>query len=133
LVVVVLCAVYAENYRAPSHGKRLWPDIPPAGATILGIILLNAGVMLAWRIPPAWRTLNKYFIAVPGYPFAVSMLGQVFSHQQFGHFFLNMAMLWLVGTRRMITRYHPSFLSETLLIQFTYLLEPSNPLASEDI
>ncbi|KAH8808370.1 hypothetical protein F5884DRAFT_857906 [Xylogone sp. PMI_703] len=90
---------FAQIYIPPARSARLWPDIPPAAATIIPLIAANTLVFIAWRVPPAWRMLNKYFVLVPGYPFALSTLGNVFSHTQAYHYFVNMAVLWFVGTR----------------------------------
>ncbi|RFU30013.1 hypothetical protein B7463_g6316, partial [Scytalidium lignicola] len=90
---------FAQIYIPPSRSARLWPDLPPAAATIIPLLVANTLVFLAWRVPPAWRMLNKYFVLVPGYPFALSTLGNVFSHTQAYHYFVNMAVLWFVGTR----------------------------------
>ena len=49
----------------------------------------------------AWRFLNRYFLSVPGYPFSMSVVGNMFSHQQVSHFAANMAVLWIIGTKRM--------------------------------
>jgi len=73
--------------------------MPPAAATIISLIFANSAVLLLWRFPPAWRFLNKYFLSVPGYPAAMSVLGNVFSHQQVKHLFGNMLVLWFIGTR----------------------------------
>lgn len=73
--------------------------MPPAAATVISIILLNAIVLGAWRVPAAFRVLNKYFLTLPGYPRALSMVGNVFSHQTIGHFTMNMVVIWFVGVR----------------------------------
>jgi rhomboid-like protein len=93
------CIVFASVYTPPRKDWRLWPDLPPSAATVLGIGLINLVVLGAWRFPPLFRTLNKYFITVPGYPFPLSLIGNNFSHQTLTHFSLNMAVLWFVGTR----------------------------------
>lgn len=77
----------------------MFPDIPPAGATIMALIGLNLGVYLLWKFPPAWKLLNRYFISVPLYPYPLSMIGSVFSHQLLKHFAINSAILWFIGTR----------------------------------
>lgn len=101
LLAVILggCYVFVDVYHPPKKSDRLWPDMPPSAATIISIILINTGVFCAWRIPPLWRTLNKYFVQVPAYPYAFSLIGNVFSHQTIKHLGLNMAVLWFVGTR----------------------------------
>jgi rhomboid-like protein len=98
-LVVLFSISVASNYHPPSKAARLWPDMPPAAATVLGIIIANSIVLVAWRIPMAWGFLNRYFLSVPGYPFALSMIGNIFSHQQPSHLAMNMAVLWIVGTK----------------------------------
>ena len=66
---------------------------------MFGIMLVNSAVLVAWRMPQAWRFLNRYFLSVPGYPYALSVVGNVFSHQQPLHLATNMFVLWLMGTR----------------------------------
>lgn len=78
----------------------MWKDLPPAAATIMGLMATNVGVWLLWKLPPAWRLLNRYFISVPLYPYAMSVVGSVFSHQQFKHLLTNTVILWLIGLRR---------------------------------
>ncbi|KAL1956983.1 hypothetical protein VTO42DRAFT_6472 [Malbranchea cinnamomea] len=98
LLTAGLCCFYAEMYDPPLREKRMWPDTPPAAATAIGLIGVNAAIWLLWKIPPAWRMLNRYFISVPVYPYALSMVGSVFSHQQLRHLGVNMAILWFIGT-----------------------------------
>ncbi|EGD93999.1 hypothetical protein TESG_01528 [Trichophyton tonsurans CBS 112818] len=98
-VTLGLCYVFSESYEAPLHNQRMWPDIQPAAATLTAIVGLNAGVFLLWKFPPAWRLLNKYFINVPYYPYAASVVGSVFSHQQLRHLGSNMFILWFVGKK----------------------------------
>lgn len=78
----------------------MWPNVPPAAATVIGLIGVNVAVWMMWKIPPAWRMLNKYFISVPVFPYSASMVGSVFSHQQLRHLGVNMAILWFIGTKR---------------------------------
>ncbi|KAE8379433.1 hypothetical protein BDV26DRAFT_259437 [Aspergillus bertholletiae] len=100
LVTFGLCFVFASNYHAPTKTDRLWPDVPPAAATVMAIIGTNIGVFLLWKLcPPAWRLLNRYFITVAAYPRPLSLVGNVFSHQTVNHLALNMVVLWFVGTR----------------------------------
>jgi rhomboid-like protein len=91
--------VFTQVYTPPKTSARLFLDMPPSAATIIGIVMINAAVLLAWRIPPLFRTLNKNFIMVPGYLFPTSIIGSVFSHQTVSHFAVNMAMLYFAGTR----------------------------------
>ncbi|KAE8443074.1 hypothetical protein EG329_002397 [Mollisiaceae sp. DMI_Dod_QoI] len=99
LAFVTCCGLFAYVYTLPRKEWRLWPDIPPSAATMIGIMLANALILGAWRVPLLFRVLNKYFITVPGYPFPLSLIGNVFSHQKLSHFTVNMAVLWFVGTR----------------------------------
>jgi rhomboid-like protein len=78
----------------------MWPDIPPAAATVLGIMGTNVAIYVLWKVPPAWRMLNRYFISVPLYPYAGSVVGSIFSHQQLTHLATNTLILWLIGLRR---------------------------------
>ncbi|KAE8354459.1 hypothetical protein BDV28DRAFT_130981 [Aspergillus coremiiformis] len=95
-----LCYIFADNYQAPAKADRLWPDIPPAAATVMAIIGMNTGIFLLWKaFPPAWRLLNRYFITVAAYPRPLSLMGSVFSHQKAKHLATNMVVLWFVGTR----------------------------------
>lgn len=89
----------AQAYTPGPAASRLWPNTPPAAATVLTLVLANLAVFVAWRVPRAWRFLNRYFVCIPGWPYAVSIVGNTFSHQTFWHLAANMAVLWLVGTR----------------------------------
>ncbi|KAH1486665.1 hypothetical protein LV164_001241 [Aspergillus fumigatus] len=99
LVVLGLSYAFAANYEAPARADRMWPDMPPAAATAFAIMGANLTIFLLWKFPPAWRMLNRYFISVPFKPHALSIVGNVFSHQQFKHMSLNMLMLWFIGTK----------------------------------
>ena len=102
VTVVALSLLFAQNYTPPSKNARLWPDLPPAAATIISIIGLNVLIFLLWRIPPLWAFMNRNFLIVPVYPHATAMLGAPFSHQEFSHLFANCCFLWLVGSRGML-------------------------------
>lgn len=78
----------------------MWPEMPPAAATAIAIAGLNLGIYALWKVPPAWRMLNRHFIIVSMWPRATSMIGSVFSHQTAKHLVLNMGPLLLIGTRR---------------------------------
>ncbi|KAJ5718770.1 hypothetical protein N7488_004416 [Penicillium malachiteum] len=95
-----LCYLFAQNYETPARQDRMWPNVPPAAATVGAIIGANVAVTLMWKyIPPSWRLLNRFFIIVPFYPSSLSMLGSVFSHQTWRHLATNMMVLGLMGTR----------------------------------
>ena len=99
LFVIAASCTFAHFYTPPKKSARLWPDVPPAFATIATIILVNVLITCLWHHPPAFRLLNKYFISVPGYPFAWSVVGGVLSHQAWYHLATNMFVLFWVGTR----------------------------------
>jgi len=99
LAVVAFCLVLPLLYTAPKNSQRMYPDIPPAAATIMGLIAINIIVFAMWHSPPFFRLLNKYFITVPGYPIPASLFGNMFSHQEFSHLAINMFVLFFVGTR----------------------------------
>lgn len=99
LLVIGLSIGWTQIYIPPTTANRLWPETPPAAATSIALILMNLAVYGLWHFPPAFRMLNKYFILVPGYPRALAMVGNLFSHQKFDHLGLNMIMLWFMGTR----------------------------------
>ncbi|KAJ5820561.1 Peptidase S54 rhomboid, partial [Penicillium riverlandense] len=95
-----LCYVFAQNYEPPQRQDRLWPDVPPALATVGTIVAANIAVTVMWRhIPPSWKLLNRFFVIVPFYPHSVSLIGSMFSHQTFKHLFTNMLVLTFMGTR----------------------------------
>ena len=103
IAVVTLAVLFAQFYKQPSRKARLWPDLPPAAATLITLIGANIAVFVLWRLPPLWRTLNRFFLVVPAYPHSLSMLTACFSHQSFSHLLTNLIPLWLIGTRRMST------------------------------
>ncbi|KAK4218690.1 hypothetical protein QBC37DRAFT_411301 [Rhypophila decipiens] len=99
LLGIGFLVAYAEYYRPPKRAERLWPDIPPAAATVLGLAMLNLVVFAFWRTPPLWGFLNRYFLIVPATPKPFSLFGAMFSHQAlFNHLLPNLTMLWFFGT-----------------------------------
>lgn len=74
-------------------------QMPASGVTVCSLIGANAAIFLAWRLPPLWRLLNRYFISVPLAPHAPAMLGTAFSHQSFTHLAVNMGLLAMLGSR----------------------------------
>lgn len=98
MLVLVSCAALAYLYSPWPRASRLFPELPPSAATISSLILANFVVFCAWRFPPAYRVLNKYFLSVTAYPFVLSMLGAVFSHQNFVHLVVTTLPLFFVGT-----------------------------------
>jgi rhomboid-like protein len=99
LLVIGLSVGWTQVYIPPTTANRMWPEWPPAAATITTLILMNTAVYVLWHHPPSFRMLNKYFIVVPGYPRALAILGSIFSQQTTKHLALNMTMLWFMGTR----------------------------------
>ncbi|KAI5251290.1 hypothetical protein E4T42_04460 [Aureobasidium subglaciale] len=91
------CWMLNETYTPPPRSARMFPDVPPAIATLGAITAINFAVFVAWRIPPLWRTMNKTFQVTAAYPFAIGTLGAQFSHQSFRHLFMNTIMLWPFG------------------------------------
>ena len=89
---------FAHVYIPPAQSMRLFPDLPAAAAAVGAIVAINLAVFVAWRLPWAWKTLNKNFMVVPAIPKPFSMLGAEFSHQEFSHLLSNMLGVWFVGT-----------------------------------
>ena len=99
LLVTGLLVAYAEFYRAPKRQDRLWPDIPPAAATVGVLLGLNFIGFALWKAPRLWRVLNKYFLIVPATPKPLGPFAAMFSHQKFfKHLLPNMLILWIFGT-----------------------------------
>ena len=101
VAVISVAALFAQNYKQPSRKARLWPDLPPAAATLIALIGVNVAVFVLWRVPPLWRFLNRNFVVVAAYPYSMSMLMACFSHQSFIHLLSNMIVMWLIGARCM--------------------------------
>ncbi|KAK5164964.1 uncharacterized protein LTR77_009629 [Saxophila tyrrhenica] len=97
LTVLSACAYLSATYTPPPKSARLFPDTPPAIATLGGLTVLLAGFFLGGRIPPFWRTYSKYFTLVPAYPYAISLFGATFRHDTLIHLLTNIGSLWLFG------------------------------------
>ncbi|KAL9114379.1 MAG: hypothetical protein Q9187_007475 [Circinaria calcarea] len=98
--IVGLSILFAQNYVPPPRQARLWPDTPPAAATVLTIIAMNIAVFMVWRlVPPMWGFMNRYFLLIAGWPRPISLLGNCFSHQKPVHLASNMVALWFIGTQ----------------------------------
>lgn len=108
LAIVGLSVLLAQNYTPPKRSARLFPDLPPAAATLLVLINLNFAVFLLWRLPVAWPVLNRYFMMIPATPRAFSMIGAVFSHQKPFHLVTNMVFLWYFGSKCRLALPHAS-------------------------
>ncbi|KAL8793536.1 MAG: hypothetical protein Q9195_003909 [Heterodermia aff. obscurata] len=98
-ITVGLSVLFAIYYTPPPKKARIWPDVPPAAATVLVLIGMNVLVYLAWHVLVLQRGLFRYFLNVPGYPSSFAIIGNTFSHQTFSHLATNMLVLWLFGTR----------------------------------
>lgn len=98
-VLACLAGLYyfTEFWEPPRRNDRLFPNTSLAMATCGTILAANVLVFYLWRLPPALRLLNKYFIVVPAYPYAFSMLGNIFSQHSFKHLAMNMLGLFLFG------------------------------------
>lgn len=84
-------------YTPPPKSARLYPDTPPAVATLTALTAILTTAFIASRLPPVWKTLNKYFTLVPAYPFAFSLFGATFRHDTLAHLAPNLLTLWLFG------------------------------------
>lgn len=96
-VVLAWCGYVAYAYRPPT--SRLFSDLPPALATCNGIMMICVVVTCAWyqTIPTLRRFMNMYMTVVPVYPHAVSIVGNIWSHQSFKHLAANMSGLYFFG------------------------------------
>lgn len=113
--VIAISVLFAHFYIPPPQKARIWPDVPPAAATVVTLIGLNVLVFLAWRIPPAWKFMNSHFIMTAAQPFSSSIIGSIFSHHTFSHLARNMLVLWFIGIRRQFSKLD-------LVFGFTYAL-----------
>ncbi|KAJ8127063.1 hypothetical protein O1611_g6574 [Lasiodiplodia mahajangana] len=99
LAVVAGSICFAMLYQASPASRRLFPDIPPAAATCLGLIAANFAIYALWKFPPAWPIFNRYMLLDAAVPRPLQILGAMFSHQALGHLLANMTFLWFFGTR----------------------------------
>ncbi|KAL9613416.1 MAG: hypothetical protein Q9167_002064 [Letrouitia subvulpina] len=97
-IFTALAVLFAQNYTPPSQAARIWPSLSPAQATISACVGINVLIFLAWRLPPLWITMNTHFLIVPALPRVSSLLGSIFSHQNFVHLLGNVVALSIVGT-----------------------------------
>ncbi|KAM0329859.1 hypothetical protein ACHAQA_004024 [Verticillium albo-atrum] len=101
LVILLAAALagFAAVYTPPSQHDRLFPEVSLATATVGTLIGINLLVYLAWRVPPLWKFMNRYFLLVHGLPRPASLVLASFSHSSLlTHLLPNMAALWVLGT-----------------------------------
>ena len=96
----ILCAAVSQGQES---NRRVFTGLAPASATVLVIAAANVAVFLAWRYPPLWRSMNRYFLLITAQPNTWSLLGSTFSHQQPVHLLVNMLIICLVGRKRTLT------------------------------
>ncbi|UNI14762.1 Rhomboid protease [Purpureocillium takamizusanense] len=97
-LVLGFMAAVAMVYEEPMQRYRLLREVSTAQATVGAMIAVNVAVFLAWRVPPLWKTLNKWAILVVATPRPVTLFTAVFSHTKTSHLLVNMVPLWFVGT-----------------------------------
>ena len=100
IFVALVCAgsyLFAQYWVPPKRSDRMYPDVALSFATIGALIAANVVVFGLWGLPIFWRTLNRYFVATPAHPRAVSMLCNIFSHQETKHLLTNMLGILLFG------------------------------------
>lgn len=100
LLIIGSCMFLSDNYVPPPKSARMFPDTPPSVATLGALTAAYLAVFIGWRMPPLWRFFNTYFTASPGYPYALSMIGSTFAHQEMRHLFNTLIWLWPFGLMR---------------------------------
>ncbi|KAF4345576.1 rhomboid [Fusarium beomiforme] len=98
VLAVGFLAAVTTVYEEPAPRYRVFPDISTAHATLGAIVAVNVLVWAAWKAPPLWKLFNRYMIIAVGAVKPVSMFTASFSHQSFGHMFVNMLPLFFVGS-----------------------------------
>ena len=97
--VVGLSLLFAQTYYPPPLQGRIWPEVSPAVATVGVLVTMNTLVYLAWHVVAWQRSMYKTFMTIPGYPRAIGVIGNIFSHQKGSHLIGNMIALAIFGTR----------------------------------
>jgi rhomboid-like protein len=97
VIVTGLSYLFAQYWVPPKRSERIMYDTSLSFATVAGIFAANMLIYTLWKFPPMWRLLNRYCVSVPGQPRALSMVGNIFSHQGIYHLCLNMAWMFLLG------------------------------------
>lgn len=92
-LATTLVVPYAIDY-TPLSALKKNPSL-----LVYGIIAINGGVFLAWRVPALSRYTSKYALLVKdNIQSQWSLLGSAFSHQSLSHFLVNMFVLQSFGT-----------------------------------
>lgn len=97
LAVLAACLYVSDNYTPPPKSARMFPDVPPAVATLGAITAGLLATFVLSRLPVFWRANSKYFALVPAYPYAVSLVGASWRHDTLPHLGMNLLTLWLFG------------------------------------
>ncbi|OAR02565.1 hypothetical protein LLEC1_04006, partial [Akanthomyces lecanii] len=96
-LVLGFMAAVSMVYEEPAERYRLIPELSTSQATVAAIVGLNLLVYMAWKVPPLWKQLNKYFIVSVATPRPLSMFTTIFSHQSLSHLVTNMLPLVVLG------------------------------------
>lgn len=96
-LVLGLMAAASMVYEEPAERFRLLPQVSTAYATVGTIVAFNALVYLAWKAPPLWKYMNKFFIVSVATPRTLSIFLTIFSHQSIKHLATNMIPLIFIG------------------------------------
>lgn len=105
IAVVGLSLIFAHIYIPPPKEGRIWPEWSPAHTTVGVLIAANVLAFMAWRVVPWGGFMFRNFMSVPGYPRAIGIIGNTFSHQEGIHLIVNMVSIWIFGTRRKLLTY----------------------------
>lgn len=96
-LVLAIMAGVSMVYEEPAQRYRMLPDISTSWATVGTLVGLNVVVWLAWKAPPLWKYMNKYFILSVATPRPLAMFATIFSHQSLSHLLTNMIPLVALG------------------------------------
>lgn len=89
------------NQARDAWTKPSLDDLSPSVVTCAAITAINLALLLAWRLPRGWYTMNRLFLLSAGNPNTFSVLGSVFSHQRWiMHLAANSALLFSIGMPR---------------------------------
>ncbi|KAL8827236.1 MAG: hypothetical protein Q9191_003306 [Dirinaria sp. TL-2023a] len=98
LGILGFSALFATYYVTPPDSARMFPEIPPAQATVGALIAFQFVIFCAWHTTVSQRFLYRNFVSLPGAPRLSGLLGNTFSHQTFSHLISNMGILYFFGT-----------------------------------